>query len=128
MVDKKINWSRFGNSLILPSLARPLAPCPPSLILSTVTDKPAAESRVEIKLHLLHDAASTGDLEMVRELMGKRFPVNPNTPHLYTPLYLAARSGHWEIVRELAQEGADLETPGDEGATALCIAAVHGHW
>ena len=49
----------------------------------------------------LHDAAKRGNIELLRECLVNRLPVNQLDPAGNTPLHWAARAGQLECVKEL---------------------------
>jgi cytohesin len=75
----------------------------------------------------LHDAASAGDAERVRELLEKG--VDPNVRDQYgnTPLHWAASKGHVDVVELLLEHGADPNAKNERGWTPLHVAAFWGH-
>ncbi len=75
----------------------------------------------------IHDAAESGDLQKVTDLISE-------TPQLIenrddggnTPLLLAALNGHKEIFQYLLSKGADLKAVNNRGSYALNLAASNG--
>ena len=77
----------------------------------------------------LHDAAKSGDMEKVREILecGK-CNVNCTNSSGWTPLHWACCRGHLEVVRVLVSEfksGTTIKTP--HGYTPLMLAADNNH-
>lgn len=76
----------------------------------------------------LHDAATTGKLEIARMLIGKGAPVNLKDKETgATPLHQAASWGHLEVVELLLEKGAELNAANKEGLTAMGAAAANNH-
>ncbi|MDR3285325.1 MAG: ankyrin repeat domain-containing protein [Holosporales bacterium] len=93
-----------------PLLAPDVAPAP--------VEAPAAVR------NLLHIAASNGNIEEVRRLIGeKNIPINSKDPRECTPLYLAAWMENAEVVRMLIDANANIEARNDDGWTPLHVAA-----
>ena len=77
---------------------------------------------------LMHDASKRGNLELLRECLSNRMPVNQADPAGNSPLHWAARSGQLDCLAELlgvAQIG--LDKTNKLGDTPLILAAQHGH-
>jgi ankyrin repeat protein len=76
----------------------------------------------------LHDAASAGDLDRVKELLDNE-KVNLNARRLggKTALMLAAMNGHAGVVQALIDAKADVTAVDNEQKTALMLAAMNGH-
>ena len=76
----------------------------------------------------LHDAAKRGNIELLRECLSNRMPVNQADPAGNTALHWAARSGQLECLQELVgvvQIGMDKVNK--LGDTPAMLAASHGH-
>ena len=76
----------------------------------------------------MHDAAKRGNLELLRECLSNRMPVNQADPAGNSPLHWAARSGQLDCLAELlsvAQIG--LDKTNKLGDTPLILAAQHAH-
>ena len=75
----------------------------------------------------LHKACNKGDIEAVKQFLGKGADVNAEDKHEWTPLHYAAYQGHTEIAKFLVGSGADVNAKeiGDE--TPLHFAAQRGH-
>jgi len=76
----------------------------------------------------LHDAAKRGNIELLRECLINRMPVNQADPAGNTALHWAARSGQSDCLAELlavAQIGTDKVNK--LGDTPAMLAASHGH-
>jgi ankyrin repeat protein len=75
----------------------------------------------------LHDAASQGDIERVKQVIAKGTNVNERLERGTTALLLAANKGHLNIVKFLIDNGANLNLATDWGATPLINASAQGH-
>ena len=77
----------------------------------------------------LHSAARSGDVDKVRQLLGKGiYTVNCIDSRGQTPLHCACMGGHLEIVRMLISEfKADMTIQDEDGDTALMLTAKAGH-
>ena len=76
----------------------------------------------------LHDAAKRGNIELLRECLSNRMPVNQADPAGNTALHWVARSGQLECLQELVgvvQIGMDKVNK--LGDTPAMLAASHGH-
>lgn len=73
-----------------------------------------------------HDAARSGDVKKVRELLAEGQDVNAKHKG-YSALYLAAWQGHADVVEVLLDGGAEINDRTPEGGTALQYAAESGH-
>ncbi len=72
----------------------------------------------------LHEAAWSGDVEAVRELIESGADLNVREPAGgSSPLITAATFGQAEVARLLIEAGADLDQQNNEGSTALIAAA-----
>ena len=100
-------------------------PEPEGLILEPSTDgcgcsASGSESESESDWgNELDTAAVNGDLERVKELLGRGADPNPLDESGATPLMQAALFGHFEIARLLLAQGADPNVAGGDGSTAL---------
>ena len=72
----------------------------------------------------LHEAASTGQAEVLELLLQEDGPVNAKAASGYTPLHLAASGGHSECARLLLQNGADLSAKDDNNKRPLHTAEL----
>ncbi|KAK3265075.1 hypothetical protein CYMTET_26222 [Cymbomonas tetramitiformis] len=78
----------------------------------------------------LYNAASSGDLDGVRQLLATAsVPADgdPNSVHGWRPLHIAALKGHAEVVAVLLRAGARGDLCSHDGCTALHLAAEEGH-
>ena len=76
----------------------------------------------------IHDAARTGDIEVVKQYIATGADVDAKTAlEKGTPLDQAASWGHKEIVELLIAEGADVNKKDKGGYTPLHWAAFRGH-
>ncbi|GBM99853.1 Ankyrin-1 [Araneus ventricosus] len=84
----------------------------------------------EIKVHLnipvLHIAAESGNINLVKLLIAKRHKIDSKTEFGLTPLHLATVMGHFEIVKALVVNGADVNVKDETGTTPLLDAASLG--
>jgi ankyrin repeat protein len=68
----------------------------------------------------LHEAAKTGKIDKVRQLLKEGHPVNAVDPSYgLTPLHFAVRNGWVEVARLLIENGASLTQPSTHGITPL---------
>ncbi|KAK9813324.1 hypothetical protein WJX72_012535 [[Myrmecia] bisecta] len=74
----------------------------------------------------LHEAASKGDLDRVRQLWTPQ-TLNSTDQDGWTPLHYAAFRGHLPVVRELLYRGANVTATEKKGRTALHLAAFGGN-
>ncbi len=75
----------------------------------------------------IFQAAETGNLETVREILTKT-PAAVNTANTdRTPLHAAAADGHKEVTALLLKNGANVNTANTDGRTPLHYAAADGH-
>lgn len=74
----------------------------------------------------IHNAARTGNLNRVRELLNQGAPVNARNEHGWTPLHYAANTGRLSIVQELLKHGAHVNPRTISGFTPLHWAAHTG--
>jgi len=74
----------------------------------------------------IHDAATMGNIEAVKQHLTAGTDVNANDTGL-TPLHYAAGEGHKELVELLIVKGADVSAKNKFGETPLHWAAGEGH-
>ncbi len=74
----------------------------------------------------LHEAAVSGDVQKVRELLEQGADVDSRAKGGWMPLYYAAKEGHTETVRLLIEYGADVNVRGEDGDTPLHGTAEEG--
>ncbi|KAL9988547.1 hypothetical protein ACROYT_G003004 [Oculina patagonica] len=76
----------------------------------------------------IHDAAKTGDLERVKELI-RVVPAMKNSTDErgMNPLHVAAANGRLDCVKWLAVSGVDLAEETPTGYTPMHLAAMNGH-
>ena len=79
--------------------------------------------------HLLHTAASCGQVEAVRLLItGYKWPVDCRNENEQTPLHVACGNGCLDVIRVLVMKyKADLYARDKDNNTPLHTAAVHGY-
>eukprot|EP01137_Pigoraptor_chileana_P029783 Opistho-2@15437 len=75
----------------------------------------------------IYDAAGSGDLSRVRDLVEAGCPVDAKSVDEQTALITASRRGRTDIVAYLLQKGADVHVQDVHGETALLCAAANGH-
>ena len=86
-----------------------------------------AKTKNEAGFTVLYVAAYRGDLELVKELIGKGADVNVGNKYGWTVLHSAAGSGNLEMVKYLVEEkNLDVNAKDDDGWTVLHSAACHG--
>lgn len=73
----------------------------------------------------LHDAAKSGDLEEVIELLDQGISVHSKNSEGATPLHWAAFKGHVDVARELLKRGANVNALTKKGSTPLRLATTH---
>jgi len=75
----------------------------------------------------IHDAAESGDLKRMEELVNRGENINiQNMPYQQRPLHIAVYNEHPEIVALLLKHGADVNARMNNGQTPLFIAAYFG--
>jgi ankyrin repeat protein len=73
-----------------------------------------------VKYCKLHEAAKTGKINKVRQLLKEGHPVNDLDPSFgLTPLHFAVRNGCVEVAQLLIENGASLTHPSTHGITPL---------
>ncbi len=75
----------------------------------------------------LHDAARSGDVSRVEQLVGQGADVNARGNNDATPLLVAALEGHRAVVELLIDQGANINARNKGGLTPLHAAAYQGH-
>ena len=75
---------------------------------------------------LLHEAAKTGHLNVIKSLIEHSSQANAKNKFDQTPLHLAIRHGFEEIAHYLILSGANLNLPDKEGDTPLAWACKSG--
>ena len=90
------------------------------------TVMPPKRERVDGPLQPLHIAASSGDLEKLKELLLESTAgIETLAKFGWSPLLIAARSGQHEAVQVLINAGASVNVHDQSGSTALHRAAHH---
>lgn len=77
--------------------------------------------------HRLREACSTGDLDVLRQLIAQRVALDAKDYDNYTALHRACLYGHVDCLQELLSAGASLPQRGPRGYTAMHFAAEYGH-
>jgi len=73
-----------------------------------------------VKYCKLHEAAKTGKIDKVRQLLKEGHPVDALDSRFgLTPLHFAVRNGRVEVARLLIENGASLTQPSPQGITPL---------
>jgi len=107
------------------------------VLLSFGSCKQAGESRKESKVQMpqkpasdsfnpgisFHEAALTGQKDLVTQFLEKKFDANERDVEGRTPLMYASYNGHVEIMKLLITRGADVNLQDKYGRTALMMAA-----
>lgn len=75
----------------------------------------------------LHDAAKSGDVSAVEQLVGQGVDVNVKGKNDATPLIVAALEGQTAVSEMLIALGADIHARNKAGLTPLHAAAYKGH-
>ncbi|MEJ2717725.1 MAG: ankyrin repeat domain-containing protein, partial [Deltaproteobacteria bacterium] len=73
------------------------------------------------------DAARSGDIGKMKQLLRAGVGVNTRNEENETPLIIAARHGKTPIVKLLLNKGADIEAASNSRVTALTAACRNGH-
>jgi len=79
-----------------------------------------------IQAEKLHDAAKSGDIVKVRQLLEQGADVNARGFHKETPLHEAAMQGNTEVAKLLIEKGADMNSRNNSQNTPLHFAATYG--
>lgn len=85
------------------------------------------ESHDEFSPLDLHTAASIGEANMVKELMGKKVKINKLNRGGWSPLMYASYMGHNEVIQLFLRVGADPNQRTPQGSTSLILAAMCGY-
>jgi hypothetical protein len=98
-----------------------LALVPLALVLGIATPSCAQDTET------LLQAAGSGDLDLVKLLIGMGQSANAADSAGNSALMFAAANGQTEIVEFLIEAGADVDAPNAENWTPLMMAALRGH-
>ena len=71
----------------------------------------------------IHEAAWTGNIEVIKQLIASDIDVNVKRNRGETPLHIAAIFSRYEIAKLLISKGADVNARNDDGFTPLHQAA-----
>ena len=74
----------------------------------------------------LHDAAKTGDVEKMRQLLAEGYGANEADETGNLPLHYASANGHLSMIRLLTDHGVTMDSTDMQGRTALQIATIAG--
>lgn len=76
----------------------------------------------------IHNAALSGDLDTVREIVSAD-PTQAVATDVRndTPIHIAVAGGHLDVVRYLLDQGVPVDVGDNEGTTPLGGAVIHGH-
>jgi len=78
----------------------------------------------------IHDAALTGDVELMEMLIANGADVDARDVHGYTPLILAIQEGYTDIAKTLIAHGADVNaraaSDGGNDVTPLYLSIILG--
>jgi hypothetical protein len=74
----------------------------------------------------LMEAAKTGDLETVRDILKRSADIDAMSEKGKTALHYAAANGHVEIAKLLLEHGAVIDARDRDGHTPLMFAAIYG--
>ena len=74
----------------------------------------------------IFQAAGTGNIGRIEELLASGADVNQQDIFGYTPLHRAALTGHTNAIRMLIKSGADVNQQNNDGRTPLHLAAIIG--
>jgi ankyrin repeat protein len=96
-------------------------------LLDAGADPDARARHSQIKVHPIHSAAASQQIETVRLLLDRGADVNTPQEGGGTPLHTAAFHGDDALAELLLERGADPQAAGDDGRTAADIAAEKGH-
>ncbi len=89
--------------------------------------KPRAASNEE-GLTPLHQAAYSGNIEVVELLIGQGVEINAHAKRsAWTPIFFASLRGHRNIAARLIEAGARIDIKDMRGRSAFHIAALRGH-
>lgn len=72
----------------------------------------------------LHAAASGGNEDIINLFLDEGLSIDRQTPHGWTPLFVAVRDGRAEAAKLLVFRGANPNIPTDTGATPLIMAVT----
>ncbi len=72
----------------------------------------------------LHAAASGGNEDIINLFLDEGLSIDGQTPHGWTPLFVAVRDGRAEAAKLLVFRGANPNLPTDTGATPLIMAVT----
>ena len=88
---------------------------------------PLANGQTRGSVTLLHVAATSGQMKLVRDLVKRGASIDLTSSHGQTPLFGAADQGHLSITLFLLHHSANPNLQDFYGATALTVAAARGH-
>jgi ankyrin repeat protein len=89
--------------------------------------EPTQRKITPYQVNQLHNAAQTGNLELVQELLDAGTPVDAKNTYGWTSLHKAAINGHESVCKLLLDYKAEVDAKNDEGKTPLMLAAAWDH-
>ena len=87
----------------------------------------SAAAQPQIRSNALHNAATAGDIEMLKAAITAGADVNARDSRSRTALMYAVDKGYPLLVSQLLEAQADVDMRAADGATALFMAAANGH-
>lgn len=76
----------------------------------------------------LHDAAESGDLELIRTLLSEGAAIHDRDENGNTALHFAALNGHAKLTAFLLDAGTPIDVTNRFGVTPLMLAEYHDHY
>ena len=117
--------ARGGHLAVVTYLAGP-QPIAGSSISSTDAAGASTSSTDAVGDTPLHAAVGSGNLEIVKYLVGQGASIDAKNTAGETPLHYAAAYGHLAIVKYLDEQGADLTITSNDGSTPAQTADLSG--
>ena len=88
----------------------------------------ATKIQARVRGHQLLEAAESGDISEVENLLARGADVNATDKYGITALHWAAKAGKTEVVEALVIAGADVNATDNDGETVLQFAKKGGHY